>query len=277
MNDGAGTTCGAPTPATPTAALLEARNLRCGYGERVVLEKLTFSLWPGFFCGILGPNGCGKSTLVNTLCRVNEPLGGSLRFQGRELAALTRRELAAHIAVVPQETHIAFPFKVREVVAMGRNPHLEGFFGSGYDLENEAVDEALAETGITHLAERPVTRLSGGERQLVLLARALAQEPELLLLDEPTANLDINHAVAILRLVAERVRRRRLTVLAVFHDLNLAALFADYLFLLKEGKLFHQGEMRKVLTEPILYTLYGIPLSVYTPPEIGRPQVAVKL
>ncbi len=255
--------------------ILEVTGLSCGYGEQVVLDQLNFNLWPGFFCGILGPNGCGKSTLINTICRVNEPLGGSLLFGEQELRTISRQELAAKIAVVPQETHIAFPFKVREVVAMGRNPHLSGFFGSGYDLENEMVDQALTATGISHLAERAITRLSGGERQLVMLARALAQEPRLLLLDEPTSNLDISHAVGILRLVAAKVRQEKLAALAVFHDLNLAAVFADYLFLVKDGTIRYQGETNEVITEEILSDLYELPLTVYTPPGLGRPQVAV--
>ena len=255
--------------------ILEVTDLSCGYGEQVVLDQLNFNLWPGFFCGILGPNGCGKSTLINTICRVNEPLGGSLLFAEQELRTISRQELAAKIAVVPQETHVAFPFKVREIVAMGRNPHLSGFFGSGYDLENEMVDQALTATGISHLAERAITRLSGGERQLVLLARALAQEPRLLLLDEPTSNLDISHAVGILRLVGAKVRQEKLAALAVFHDLNLAAVFADYLFLVKDGTIRYQGETCEVITEEILADLYELPLKVYTPPGLGRPQVAV--
>ncbi len=256
--------------------ILEVTDLSCGYGEQLILSQLNFNLWPGFFCGILGPNGCGKSTLINTICRVNEPLGGSLLFDEQELRTISRQELAAKIAVVPQETHVAFPFKVREVVAMGRNPHLSGFFGSGYDLENEMVDQALTAAGISHLAERAITRLSGGERQLVLLARALAQEPRLLLLDEPTSNLDISHAVGILRLVAAKVRQEKLAVLAVFHDLNLAAVFADYLFLVKDGTIRYQGETCEVLTEEILADLYELPLKVYTPPGLGRPQVVVR-
>ncbi len=256
--------------------LLKVSNLSCGYGDQVILDKLNFKLWPGFFCGILGPNGCGKSTLINTICRVNEPLSGSLILGEQDLCAIPRQDLAARIAVVPQETHVAFPFKVREVVAMGRNPHLSGLFGSGYDLENEKVDQALSATGISHLGERAITRLSGGERQLVLLARALAQDPQLLLLDEPTSNLDINHSVKILRLVATKVRQEKLTALAVFHDLNLAGVFADYLFLVKDGTIRYQGETREVITEEILADLYELPLQVFTPPGLGRPQVAVR-
>ncbi len=255
--------------------LFEANNLSCGYGTQVVLNKLNFKLWPGFFCGVLGPNGCGKSTLINTICRVNEPLSGSMKFAGRELSMLSRQELATNIAVVPQETHIAFPFKVREVVAMGRNPHLTSFFGAGYDLKNEKVNRALAATGIAHLSERDITHLSGGERQLVLLARALAQEPKLLLLDEPTSNLDISHAVKILSLVSAGVAQEKLAALAVFHDLNLACLFADYLFLVKDGTIRYQGETREVITEKILTDLYELPVKVYSPPGIGRPQVSV--
>lgn len=256
-------------------ALLEVRDLSCGYGDQAVLSRLDFTLWSGFFCGILGPNGCGKSTLINTICRVQEPLGGDLSFRGRSILQWSRKELAAQIAVVPQETHVAFPFKVREVVAMGRNPHLDGFFGSGYDLENRQVEAALEHTGISHLAERAVNRLSGGERQLVLLARALAQDPRLLLLDEPTSNLDISHAVSILRLVAAKVEQEKIAALAVFHDLNLACVFADYLFLVKDGTIRYQGETHEVITEEILADLYELPLKVYHPPGLGRPQVLV--
>ncbi len=257
--------------------LFEALDLSCGYSGRTVLDRLNFKLWSGFFCGVLGPNGCGKSTLVNTICRVNEPLAGCMKFAGEELSLISRRQLAAKIAVVPQETHIAFPFKVREVVAMGRNPHLSGVFGSGFDLDNQKVEEVLEITGIAHLSEREITNLSGGERQLVLLARALAQEPKLLLLDEPTSNLDISHAVKILRLVKAGVEEQGLASLAVFHDLNLACLFADYLFLIKEGTIRYQGETREVITDEILSDLYDLPLKVYSPPGLGRLQVSVRV
>ncbi len=257
--------------------LFEAIDLSCGYGGQVVLNKLNFKLWPGFFCGVLGPNGCGKSTLVNTICRVNEPLSGRMQFAGEALSLISRQKLATNIAVVPQETHIAFPFKVREIVAMGRNPHISGVFGTGFDLDSEKVEQALQMTGIAHLSEREITHLSGGERQLVLLARAFAQEPRLLLLDEPTSNLDISHAVKILRLVKAGVEQNGLASLAVFHDLNLACLFADYLFLIKDGTIKYQGETSDVITEEILNDLYDLPLKVHSPAGLGRLQVSVRV
>ncbi len=255
--------------------LLRVEHLVCGYGQKTVLHDLSFCLWSGFFCGLLGPNGSGKSTLVNNLCRVFQPRSGCITLAGRDLLRLERQELAREIAVVPQDTHVSFPFTVREVVAMGRNPHLGGLFSKGYREDDPVVTRVMAETGIEHLRERPVTQVSGGERQLVLLARALVQEPKLLLLDEPTSNLDIRHSVKILRLVARRVREENLAVLAIFHDLNLASIFADYLFLLRDGRLVHQGETGEIINQEILQEVFATRLLVYTPPAVGRPQVAI--
>jgi iron complex transport system ATP-binding protein len=255
--------------------LLRVRGLVCGYGRRRVLKGLDFSLWSGFFCGLLGPNGSGKSTLINNLCRVYEPLAGSIMLAGRDIRTYDRTALARQVAVVPQDTHVSFPFSVREVVAMGRNPHLRGLFSKGYDECDPVVDRVLEEVGIAHLAPAVITRISGGERQLVLLARALVQEPRLLLLDEATSNLDIRHAVRILRLVEERVRTGGLAVLAIFHDLNLASVFADYLFMLKDGGIAFQGETREVIRREVLREVFGTDLLVYTPAELGWPQVAV--
>ncbi|MEA2108001.1 MAG: ABC transporter ATP-binding protein [Pseudomonadota bacterium] len=257
--------------------LLRVNNLSCGYGSKTVLEDVSFSLWTGFFCGLLGPNGSGKSTLINNLCRVFQPQGGELLLKGRNLEAFSRRELATQIAVVPQDTHISFPFLVREVVAMGRNPHISGLFAKGYLEDDPVVSRIMAETGIEHLQDRLITQISGGERQLVLLARALVQEPKLLLLDEPTSNLDIRHSVKILRLVEKKVRDEDLAVLAIFHDLNIASIFSDYLFLLQDGQIAFQGETVEVMQKRILEKVFATDLSVYTPPLIGRPQVSIPM
>lgn len=257
--------------------LLRVNNLSCGYGSKTVLEDVSFSLWTGFFCGLLGPNGSGKSTLINNLCRVFQPQGGELLLKGRNLEAFSRRELATQIAVVPQDTHISFPFLVREVISMGRNPHISGLFAKGYLEDDPVVSRIMAETGIEHLQDRLITQISGGERQLVLLARALVQEPKLLLLDEPTSNLDIRHSVAILRLVEKKVREEDLAVLAIFHDLNIASIFSDYLFLLQDGQIAFQGETVEVMQKRILEKVFATDLSVYTPPLIGRPQVSIPM
>jgi len=257
--------------------LLRVSNLSCGYGRKTVLPDISFSLWTGFFCGLLGPNGSGKSTLINNLCRVFQPLRGEILLAGRNLETFSRRELATQIAVVPQDTHITFPFLVREVVAMGRNPHISGMFAKGYREDDPVVSRIMMETGIEHLQDRAITNISGGERQLVLLARALVQEPKLLLLDEPTSNLDIRHSVKILRLVEKKVRDEGLAVLAIFHDLNLASIFTDYLFLLHDGNIAFQGETIDVMQQHILEKVFATDLCVYTPPLIGRPQVSIPM
>lgn len=255
--------------------VLRVSGLSCGYGRKTVLRDVSFSLWSGFFCGLLGPNGSGKSTLINNLCRVFQPQGGEILLAGRSLETFSRRELATRIAVVPQDTHITFPFLVREVVAMGRNPHISGAFAKGYREDDPVVSRIMMETGIEHLQDRSITNISGGERQLVLLARALVQEPKLLLLDEPTSNLDISHSVEILRLVEKKVRGEGLAVLAIFHDLNLASIFTDYLFLLQDGQIAFQGETVEVIQKEILEEVFATDLCVYTPPLIGRPQVSI--
>ncbi|MBN2332014.1 MAG: ABC transporter ATP-binding protein [Deltaproteobacteria bacterium] len=257
------------------AELLRIKGLRCGYGRKTVLEDISFSLWSGFFCGLLGPNGSGKSTLINNLCRVFQPQAGEILLAGRNLMGIGRQELATQVAVVPQDTHISFPFTVREVIAMGRNPHIAGLFAKGYQEDDPVVVRVMAETGIDHLQDRPITQVSGGERQLVLLARALVQEPKLLLLDEPTSNLDIHHSVKILRLVEKKVKEEGLAVLAIFHDLNLASIFADYLFLLQKGRIAFQGETEDVMQREILEEVFATKLFVHTPPMIGRPQVSI--
>jgi len=215
--------------------LLRVNNLSCGYGSKTVLEGISFSIWTGFFCGLLGPNGSGKSTLINNICRVYQPQEGELLLEGRNLEEFSRRELATQIAVVPQDTHISFPFLVREVVAMGRNPHIAGLFAKGYREDDPLVARIMAETGIEHLQDRPINRISGGERQLVLLARALAQEPKLLLLDEPTSALDVSVQAEILNLLTRLRGERNLTYLMVSHDLAVVGHMCNRIAVMNNG------------------------------------------
>lgn len=227
--------------------VLSCEQVSFSYGMAEVLSSISFPVSAGEIFGLLGPNGSGKSTLVRLMSGVRSPQGGRVTYAGRDLRAYSREELARAIAVVPQETTIELPFSVLEVVLMGRSPYLGKFgFESIHDLA--VAQRAMEQTGVDALAAREVHALSGGERQRVILARALAQEPRVLLLDEPTAFLDIKHQVAVYDLIKQLSREQGLAVVAILHDLNLAALYCDRLALLKAGRIFCQGTPEQVLT-----------------------------
>jgi iron complex transport system ATP-binding protein len=234
-----------------------------------VLDGVSLAVERGERFGILGPNGSGKSTLVRLLSRVLTPHRGRIRLDGRDLAAIPTRELARRIAVVPQETALDFPFSVMEVVLMGRAPHLGGFGFEG-DRDVEAAERAMAEAGVEHLAGRSFHELSGGEKQRVVIARALAQEPELLLLDEPTTFLDIKHEVAIFDLLTDLSAERGITIVIVLHDLNLAALYCQRLAFLKEGRLLACGRTEDVLTYANVRATYDTEVYVGVNDLTGR-------
>ena len=238
------------------------------------LADLTFAVMPGDVLGVIGPNSAGKTTLVRLLTRVAEPGRGDIRLDGISLSRLARWELARQVAVVPQDLPLALPFTVEQLVLMGRYPHApRRFFETAGDLK--VARGAMALTGVLELARVPVAALSGGERQRVVLARALAQQPRLLVLDEPTAHLDLRYqteCVALLR----RVRAEHgTTIVLVSHDLNLAAEVADRLLLLAEGRLARLGSPREVLEPGLLGRIYGCEVSVVPSPATGRPQVQV--
>ncbi|MBI4518037.1 MAG: heme ABC transporter ATP-binding protein [Deltaproteobacteria bacterium] len=233
---------------------IEARGLRFGYGREPVIDDVSLALQPGEMLGVIGPNGSGKSTLLRLLSGVLAPQAGEVRVRGQLLAQYTRRQLGRAIAVVPQETAISFPFSVTEVVLMGRSPHLGGFaFEEGRDLE--VARQAMARTGVLELAARSIHELSGGERQRVILARALAQEADILLLDEPAAFLDIRHEVEIYDLLHE-LQGDGKSIISVLHDLNLAALYCDRVALLKAGRLVEIGPPAAVITYANLTAVY---------------------
>ncbi len=254
------------------APLFEVTDLRFRYLRGHVLDGASFALTAGRFYGLLGPNGCGKTTLLDLLAGLKRPTRGQIRFQGRSLDAYGRRELAREIALVPQNFYINFPFTVHEVVMMGRYPHLKRFAQPG-DEDRRLVQEAMAATDLVRLARQPVTALSGGERQRVIFARALAQNTSMLMLDEATSNLDIRHTLGLLSRTRERVRQGRLTVLAVFQDVNLAALYCDELLFLQEGCLVVQGPTAEVVRNDILETVYGVAGHIRPHAEYGLPQV----
>ncbi len=241
----------------PTAKtiLIDCDRVSFAYGTIHALSELSFSVMKGEILGLLGPNGSGKSTAVRILSRVLAPRSGCVRLDGKDLALYSREELARQIAVVPQETRIELPFSALEVVLMGRSPHIGRLsFERTEDLQ--IAYRAMEQTGVRELAAREIHGLSGGERQRVILARAVAQEPRVLLLDEPTAFLDIKHQVEVYDLVKTLSRQASLTVIAVLHDLNLAALYCDRLALLKAGRLFCVGAPEEVLTYATIKTVY---------------------
>ena len=249
-------------------------DVSCSYGSHNVLDGITFTVERGAFAGILGPNGSGKTTLLRCLSRVLKPRRGTVLLEDRDLYRESPRRVALKMAVVPQENATVFSFTVGEVVLMGRTPHLKMFQREG-EADLAAAAWAMELTGISHLADRPVTALSGGEYQRVVIARALAQEPEVILLDEPTSHLDINHQLELLELLKVLSRREKLTVVCVFHDLNLAAQYCDRLILMKEGRIFALGRPEEVLTPQNIRSVFGASVAVRRHPLSGRPLIAV--
>lgn len=251
---------------------LSVEQVTVGYGKRPILREFSLQVRRGEFVAIVGPNGSGKSTLVRTLCRALRPAAGRVLLGGRDVHRMRAKELARELAVVAQETAVAFDFTAEELVMLGRLPHLAPLKGETAH-DRAVVQRAMAMTNTLHLSDRLVTHLSGGERQRVMAARALAQEPSLLLLDEPTAHLDIAHQVELLDLTRRLNRVNGLTVLAVLHDLNLAAQYADRMVMVKEGRCVTEGAPAEVLTEANVMAVYGSRVKVIRHPVEGTPHV----
>jgi iron complex transport system ATP-binding protein len=238
---------------------LEACEIVAGYRDRPVLDKVSLAIESGEIVAVLGPNGSGKSTLIRALCGTLRPRAGRVLLHGQDLRECSRKQIARTVAVVPQESDVAFGFTVREVVLMGRAPHQSGWlFPSAEDLS--AVDHALKACDLQALAARPVSELSGGERRRVVIGRALAQQPEVLLLDEPAAHLDLRHAALLYEVAKQQAAERGVACLAIMHDLNVAARWADRVVLLKEGRVRANGALDDVLVPSLLEEVFGVPI-----------------
>jgi len=269
----------APAPVTPP--LVEFRSVGFGYpasarhrARPFRLAGLSFAIAPGEIVGVIGPNSSGKTTLIRLLTRVLEPVEGEIALEGERLQSWGRAELARRVAVVPQGVPRELPFTVRELVLMGRYPHAPGrFFENPADVA--AARSAMEATGVLDLAPVPLAALGGGETQRAVIARALAQEPRLLVLDEPTAHLDLRYQVETAALVRRLNRERGVTILLVSHDLNLAAQVSDRLLLLAEGGLVRLGAPEDVLDETLLADIYGCDVRVESNSATSRPTVWV--
>ncbi|WP_033292001.1 ABC transporter ATP-binding protein [Amycolatopsis jejuensis] len=235
---------------------------------RKLIEDVTLEARQGQFVGLLGPNGSGKSTTLRAVCQVLTPSAGAVLVDGLPVADMAARKRARAIAAVAQESSAEFDFTVAEVVAMGRLPH-HGLLDRMTAADHRLCTAALAQVGLTHLADRGVLTLSGGERQRALIARALAQQPRILVLDEPTNHLDIRHQLEVLELV----RVSGPTVLAALHDLNLAAAMCDVVHVLDDGRLVAGGTPAEVLTPALLAEVFGVRAHVVPHPASGRPQL----
>ncbi len=252
--------------------VLSVEGVSFRYGARWVLRDLNFQVRQGEILGILGPNACGKTTLVRLLDGVLRPERGRIVLKGRDLRGLRRREIARHVAVVPQETPMLYGFAVMEVVLMGRNPHLPPLGFEGREDVGIAL-RSLERTNCSGLLDRDVNELSGGERQRVFIARALAQEPEVLLLDEPTVHLDLRHQMEFLDLLVRLNREDGITIVWVSHELNLAAVACERLLLMKGGEIHALGSPEDVLTPASIWEVYGRRVVVDRNPQNGAPRI----
>ena len=259
-------------PRGSSSPLLRVEGVTFSYGRGAVLKGVDLSVGEGEFIGIIGPNGSGKTTLLKLMTRILTPAGGVIRLGGRPLGEMGRRDLSRKIAFVPQEETTPFSFTAMEMVLMGRSPYLRGLQMEGeHDLA--AAERAMTLTDCWRFRGRDIHTLSGGERRRVYIARALAQEPDIILMDEPTTHLDIHHQVEIMERV-EELNRGGLTVVMVSHDINLAARFCATLVALREGEVIRHGRPEEVINGDLLEELYGCRLRVAS--TGGRPLITME-
>jgi len=251
--------------------MLAAENITWRIAGRTILRDVSLHAKGGECIGLIGPNGSGKSTLLRILAGLSRPSSGSLTIAGKPLEQHTSKQLARIVGYVPQDTSIDFDFSVREIVLMGRHPHLSRF-GSEREHDRIMVQKAMQQTATLHLANQTATCLSGGQRQMVFIAKAIAQDPELLLMDEPISALDIRNQLHVLELM-RKLASSGLTVIAALHDLNLAARYCDKLVLLHDGEVIDTGTPEEVLTAETIHQAYEVLAKVHSDPWIGSPVI----
>ncbi|MEU0220467.1 ABC transporter ATP-binding protein [Streptomyces sp. NPDC006265] len=250
---------------------LAARGVTVGYGGRAVIDELDVAIPPGVITTIIGPNGCGKSTLLKTLSRLLKPARGAVVLDGEDIGRLRTRDVAKKLGLLPQAPVAPEGLTVADLVARGRHPH-QSWLRQWSSDDADVVERALAMTGVSDLADRPVDALSGGQRQRVWISMTLAQGTDLLLLDEPTTYLDLAHALDVLDLVDD-LHESGCTVVMVLHDLNLATRYSDNLVVMREGSILAQGHPRDVITAELLHEAFGLRARVIDDPVGDRPLI----
>ncbi|HEU0005876.1 MAG TPA: ABC transporter ATP-binding protein, partial [Terriglobia bacterium] len=243
------------------------------YRTQAVLLDINLEIPHQSLLALIGPNGSGKTTLLRVMSKALRAQQGSVLLDGRRLESFSARKLAQKLAVISSEQHFEFPFSVADVVAMGRFPHLNRLERMS-DRDWKIVDEAMERTCVLDLRNRSISQLSSGEKQRVLIARAIAQQPSILLLDEPNAHLDINHQIAIFNLLRTLNRQHQMTVIVVLHDLSAAAAFCETMLLLHRGQIVRTGKPAEVITEELIRQTYGAEVAVFPSPVGGYPQIA---
>lgn len=251
---------------------LVADGVTLGYGDRVIVDGLELHVPAGRITTIVGANACGKSTLLKSMARLLTPAAGSVLLDGKSIHRLPTRQVARILGLLPQSPIAPDGIAVSDLVSRGRHPH-QGALARWTRADDEAVSRALDATGTAHLADRAVDELSGGQRQRVWIAMALAQETDVLLLDEPTTFLDISHQIDVLDLLTDLNRERGTTVVMVLHDLNLAARYADHLVAMAGGRIVAAGRSEDVLTEQTVRDVFGLDSRIIADPLTGRPMI----
>ena len=250
--------------------MIEIQNLSFVYDTEFVVSGVSLSISFGEFVGIIGPNGAGKSTLLKLIDRILLPKSGEINLQNKPLADYTQKQLAKIIGFVPQNFTTSFSYSAQDIALMGRYPHLSAFFSESAD-DMRVVENSLKSTDVWQLRKRQFSELSGGEKQRVVLASALAQEPQILLLDEPTSSLDIKYQYQFYSILQELQKSRELTIVVVTHDINLAARYCQRLIILKNGKVIDDGIPQKVITKKQMESVYEVEVEILSHPKDGKP------
>ncbi|MEI7307912.1 Fe(3+) dicitrate ABC transporter ATP-binding protein FecE [Pectobacterium carotovorum] len=253
---------------------LTTQNLKAGYGDKRILDGLSLSLPAGKITALLGPNGCGKSTLLKCFAKLLTPESGAIQLNGKPLSAFSARQLSRHLALLPQQHLTPEGITVRDMVAYGRSPWLS-LWGRLSPDDRQRVQLAMEKTHIVDLADERLTDLSGGQRQRAFLAMLLAQDTPVVLLDEPTTYLDINHQVELMKLLRE-LNQAGKTVVTVLHDLNQASRYCDHLVMLADGRMMAQGSPHEVMKPELLQRVFSIDAEIHAEPVSGQPMCVVR-